>query len=148
VSVRILLLAAAGALVLAAAAADAAPRKPAPAGFRVSGRAAGRLAPGGSLSIDLRLRNRRPFALRITALTVAVRAASRPGCRPRANFATRPYRGRPVVLPAKAVRTLSGLHISRGLWPQVIMRDTAARQDACAGARLSLRFAGVAGRAR
>jgi len=147
-SARILLLAAAGALVFAAAAADAATRKPAPAGFTVSGRAAGGLVPGGSLSIDLRLRNGRPFALRVTALTVAVRAASHPGCTPRANFATRPYRGRPVVVPAKAVRTLSGLRISRRLWPRVVMRDTAGRQDTCAGARLSLRFTGVAGRAR
>lgn len=145
---RILILAAAGALVAAVAVADAAPRKPAPAGFLVSGRPAGSLAPGGSVSIDLRLSNRRPFALRVTALTVAVRAASRPGCTPRANFATRPYGGRPVVVPPKAVRTLSGLRIGRRLWPRVVMRDTAARQDACAGARLSLRFAGVARRAR
>jgi hypothetical protein len=147
-SARILLLAAVGALAAAAAVADAAPRTPAPAGFTVSGRAAGRLVPGGALSIDLRLRNGRPFALRVTALTVAVRAASRPGCAPHANFATRPYRGRPVVVPPKAVRTLSGLRISRSLWPRVIMRDTAALQGACAGARLVLRFAGVARRAR
>jgi hypothetical protein len=147
-SARILLLAAAGALVFAAAAADAAARTPASAGFTVSGRAAGRLVPGGSLPIDLRLRNRRPFPLRVTALTVAVRAASRPGCTPRANFATLPYRGRPVVVPPKAVRTLSALRISRRLWPRVVMRDTAVRQDACAGARLSLRFAGVAARSR
>jgi hypothetical protein len=145
---RMLILAAAGTLVVAAAVADAAQRTPASPGFTLAGRAAGRLVPGGSLSIDLRLRNRRPFALRVTALTVAVRAASRPGCTPRANFTTRRYRGRPVVVPAKAVRTLSGLRISRRLWPRVVMRDTAARQGACAGALLSLRFAGVARRAR
>lgn len=147
-SARTLVLAAAGALVAAAAVADAAPRKPAPAGFSVSGRPVGRLVPGRSLPIDLRLENRRPFALRVTVLTVAVRAAARPGCAPRANFAARPYRGRPLLVPPRAVRTLSGLGVSRSLWPRVAMRDTAVSQDACAGARVTLRYAGVARRAR
>lgn len=147
-SMRCLLLAAAGALLAAAAVADAAPGRTATAGFAISGRPAGGLVPGGSRVIDLRLANRRPFPLRVTALTVAVRSVSRAGCRARANFTTRPYRGRPIVLPAKAVRTLAGLRIRRALWPRVAMRNTAARQDACAGARLSLRYAGIARRAR
>lgn len=147
-SARILALAAAGALVAAAAVADAAPRRSVAAGFTISGRPAGSLAPGGSRPIDLRLTNRHPFALRVTALTVAVSAAGRPGCAPRANFAARPYSGRPFVLPAKAARTLRGLGIRRPLWPRVAMRDTAAAQDACAGARLTLRYAGAARRAR
>jgi hypothetical protein len=146
-SARMLVLAAAGALLTAAAVADAAPR-PSAVGFAVSGRPAGRLVPGGELPIDLRLINRRPYALRVTALRVAVAAVSRAGCLARANFATRAYRGRPIVLPARAARTLTGLGVPRSLWPRVAMRDTAGRQDACAGARLSLRYTGSARRAR
>lgn len=146
-SARILVLAAAGALLVAATAADAASRARA-AGFTVSGRPAGRLAPGRSFPIDVRLVNRRRFAIRVTAVGVAVRAVSRRGCRPRANFVTRPYRGRPIVLPPHAARTLAGLGVRRALWPRIGMRDTAARQDACAGARLALRYSGVARRAR
>lgn len=147
-SARTLVLAAAGGLLVAAAVADAAPRGRTAPGFAVSGTPAGRLAPGRGVPIDLRLANRRAYALRITALTVAVRAASRPGCGVRANFAARAYRGRPIVVPAKAVRTLRGLRIPRALWPRIAMRDLGAAQDACAGARLSLRYAGVARRAR
>lgn len=147
-STRTLVLAAAGALVAAAAVADAAPRRTAAAGFTVSGRATGRLVPGAALPIDLRLTNRRAYALSVTALTVVVRAVGRPGCGVRANFATRPYRGRPIVLPPRAARTLAALGISRALWPRVAMRDTRVSQDACAGARLSLRFGGLARRAR
>jgi hypothetical protein len=147
-SARALVLAAAGALFVAAAVADASARRPAAAGLTISGRASGRLVPGGALPIDLRLTNRRPYALRVRALTVAVRAASRRGCAARANFATLPYRGRPVVLPARATRTLAALRIRRALWPRIVMRDRAVSQDACAGARLTLRYAGVAGRTR
>jgi hypothetical protein len=145
-SVRTLILAA-GALLAAGAVADAAPRHTA-AGFAVSGRAAGRLVPGAQLPIDLRLTNRRPFRLRVTALTVAVRAADRPGCAVAANFSVRAYRGRPLVLRARSSRTLGALGVSPALWPRIGMRDTAAAQDACAGARLELRYAGTARRAR
>jgi hypothetical protein len=148
VSARTLALAAAGALVAAAAVADAAPRRSLAAGFAIAGRAAGSLAPGRSRPIDLRLTNRHPFALRVTSLSVSVSAAGRPGCAPRANFATRPYSGRPFVVPAKAARTLGGLRIPRWHWPRVTMRDTAAPQNACAGAGLTLRYTGAARRAR
>jgi hypothetical protein len=146
-SAHMLVLAAAAALLVAAAVADAAPR-PSAVGFAVSGRPAGRLVPGGALPIDLRLANHRPYALRVTALRVAVAGVSRPGCGARANFATRPYRGRPIVIPPKSARTLAGLGLPPALWPRVAMRDTAGSQDACAGARLSLRYSGTARRAR
>jgi hypothetical protein len=145
---RILILAAAGGLLVAGAVADATPRHRAAVGFAVSGRPAGRLAPGRTLPIDLRLQNRRPFALRVTALSVTVRAVSRPRCGVRANFTVRPYRGRPVVLPARAARTLRALGVRRALWPRIAMRDSAVSQAACAGARLSLRYSGTARRAR
>jgi hypothetical protein len=139
----------AGAAGAAAAAAAGGPRA-GRAGFAIAGRPAGRLAPGSGAPIDLRLTNRRHFAVRVTRLVVSVRAiAGHRGCGLGANFRIVPFRGRyPITLPAGRSRTLAQLGYPAGRWPRVEMRETGRNQDACAGARLALAYSGRARRAR
>ena len=140
-----LLVAAAG-----AAAAASAHRRPARAGLGIAGRPAGRLSPGAGVPIDLRLTNRRRFALRVIRVTVSIRAkTSRRGCDARRNFRVRPLRLRHALrLGPGRSRTLAQLGYGRGRWPRIVMRDTAVNQAACAGARVALRYAATARRAR
>jgi hypothetical protein len=147
-SARAAILTAAAALLAAAAVAGAAPRQRPGPGFAIAGRPVGTLAPGRALPIDVGLSNRRPYPLRISRITVAVRSVSGRGCAAGANFRAVPYRGRPIRLAPWATRTLAGIGIRRALWPRVAMLDTRVSQDACAGARLVLRYAGSARRAR
>ena len=141
-----LLLAVAG----AAAAASAAHRRPARAALGIAGRPAGRLSPGIGVPIDLRLTNRRRFALRVIRVTVSIRAkTSRRGCDTRRNFRVRPLMLRhPLRLGPGRSRTHAQLGYGRGRWPRIVMRDTPVNQAACAGARVALRYVATAWRAR
>ena len=140
-----LLVAAAG-----AAAAASAHHRPARAGLGIAGRPAGRLAPGAGVPIDLRLTNRRRFVLRVIRVTVSIRAkTSRRGCDARRNFRVRPLTLRHALrLGPGRSRTLAQLGYGRRLWPRIVMRDTPVNQAACAGARVALRYAATARRAR
>jgi hypothetical protein len=140
-----LAVAAAGAAMAASASHPHAPA----AGFAIGGRVSGRLVPGARLPIDLRLINRRHFALRITRLAVSVRAVTtRPGCSGR-NFRVLGFRGRyPIRLPGGRSRTLAQLGYPTGRWPRVEMLETHRDQDACAGARITLVYSGSARRTR
>jgi hypothetical protein len=107
----------------------------------------GRLAPGGRVPIDLRLTDRRPFALRITRLVVTVRGVTPRGCAPRRNFRAFPFRGRtPIVLRPGRSRTLAQLGYPAARWPGVAMIDTASDQAACRGARVALAYVATARR--
>jgi len=68
--------------------------------------------------------------------------------------ARRNFRVRALVLrralrlgPGRS-RTLAQLGYPRSRWPRIVMRDTAVNQAVCAGARVALRYAATARRAR
>ncbi len=131
-----------------ATAAGAKHRAPAP-GIAVAGRPTGKLAPGVRLPLNLRLTDRRPFALRVTRLVVTVRGVTRPGCAARRNFRALPFRGRyPIRLRPGRSRTLAQLGYPAARWPAVAMLDTVADQTACRGAQVALAYAATARRAR
>ena len=83
-------------------------------------------------------------------VTVSIRAkTSRRGCDARRNFRVRPLLLRHALrLGPGRSRTLVQLGYGRGLWPRIVMRDTPVNQAACAGARVALRYAATARRAR
>ena len=123
-------------------------RGPAPGGFRVTG-TVGPLAPGLSYGLDLRLSNRHTFALgiRTLAVTLAVdRDHAAAGCVGAQNFAIAPLppSAFPITLGPRRSRRLSQLGVRR--LPVVGMRALATNQDACKGARLTLKFVGRARR--
>jgi hypothetical protein len=119
-------------------------------GVAISGRPSGALAPGRRVPIDLRLTDRRPFALRITRLVVTVRGViPRRGCAAGRNFRALPFRGRyPIVLRPGRGRTLAQLGYPAARWPDVAMLDTGSDQAACRGAHVTLAYAATASRAR
>jgi hypothetical protein len=118
----------------------------------ISGRLARPLRPGTSGRLDLRLANRRPFAVWVTRLRIRVsvdRRHRRAGCSARRDFAVRQLsrRAHPLRLPARRARRLSRLRVKR--LPGVAMRNLrTVNQDACKGAKLRLRYTGTARRAR
>lgn len=134
----------------AAAAATSTHRRPTRPALGIAGRPAGRLSPGAGVPIDLRLTNRRRFALRVTRVTVSIRArTSRRRCDARRNFRVRALvLRRALRLGPGRSRTLAQLGYPRSRWPRIVMRDTAVNQAACAGARVALRYAATARRAR
>ena len=147
---------AACALVLAATAAvgaEAARRTDAPnparaTGFAITGGLQLPTYPGASLPLDLELRNPHGHTLRVTRISVELvvdAAHTRAGCDRQLEF-------RQVRMPARAypirLRPRQRVRLSRlGLpLPRVVMLDRPVNQDACKGARLHFRYAGVARR--
>lgn len=109
--------------------------------YVISGNATTALHPGTSSTIDLRFQN--PNSQRITipsgAITVTIGAPGR-GCPAHRNFEVVHTLTASITVPANATRTLSALGVPPAEWPVVEMKDTAATQDACAGATLPLRY--------
>jgi hypothetical protein len=150
------LLAVAGTLLGGVAFAAMAPPKPhrtAPAGprFKVSGNVIGRLHPGAATRVRLKVANPNGFAIVVKSLgatTSVDRAHARSGCRAQENFflapGSRPRR--PLRLRPHAVVRFVGVRAARA--PQVVMRDLKSNQDACKGARITLRYRGTAVRVR
>jgi hypothetical protein len=143
------------ALASAALAVRAVVRRPADAPhgqrtFVIAGNLRGPLWPGSSQRLNLRLTNRTRYRLWITRLRIGVsvdRAHGRAGCSPRRDFAVRQLERRayPFALERHSRRRLSSLGIRR--LPRVAMRNLAhVNQDACKGARLRLRYRGLARR--
>ena len=117
--------------------------------FKIAGDLPRPLVPGAAQPLNLRLTNRRRFALGITKLSVAVAVDARgakAGCAAAANFTvTRLAKDAyPIRLRARRTRTLRALGIRRV--PVVVMRNLASNQDACQDVRLSFRYAGRARR--
>jgi hypothetical protein len=140
----------AGAAAAGVAAAAGGTHRAAGPGIAVAGRPSGALVPGRRVPIDLRLTDRRPFAVRITRLVVTVRGVTpRRGCAALRNFRALPFRGRsPIVLHPGRSRTLAQLGYPAARWPGVAMLDTRSDQAACRGAHVALAYAATARRAR
>jgi hypothetical protein len=115
--------------------------------FQIGGDLATPLYPGGGAPLDLVLSNPHDFDLRVTALSVQMRAGTtNPGCESDANYAVTQYSGGyPLVLHPGSTR-LSALVSNSSVWPQVSMHDLPTNQDACKDARLSLDYEGLATR--
>lgn len=116
--------------------------------FRIDGDAAKPLSPGRSATINVRFTNPRNSPLRVTRLRVWVRAVSAPNADEhhpcwRRDFAVRQARpGFAVSVAARATRSLRGLGVPRGSWPQVRMVNRPVNQDGCKGASITLGYRG------
>lgn len=115
--------------------------------FPISGDLTTPLYPGGGAPLDLVLTNPHRFDIRVTALSVTVRAGTtNPGCSGDANFAVTQYSGGyPLVLRPGSTR-LSALVSNSASWPQVSMHNLPTNQDACKNTRLFLDYEGLATR--
>ncbi len=115
-----------------------------PAGFKTTGKLALPLRPGTSQALDLRLTNPHKWDLRVVRLSIAIsvdRAHEAAGCRRGTQFrqVRIPPRFYPLRLRARSTRTLRQLGVKYP--PRIVMRDLPRNQDACKGAKLTLRFA-------
>jgi hypothetical protein len=115
--------------------------------FPIGGDLTTLLHPGGGAPLDLVLTNPHSFDIRVTALSVSVRAATtEAGCSGNANYAVTQYGGGyPLVLHPGST-WLSELAPNSSAWPRVSMHDLPTNQDACKNARLSLDYRGLATR--
>lgn len=118
--------------------------------FVIRGTPAPLLMPGVPAPVDLRLTNPHRYVLSVGYLEVRVVAVQAPEadtahpCTP-ADFSVRQYSGPyGIRLPASRTRTLSGLGIPPGRWPQVTLEDRAVNQDGCKNSAYTLRFTGTA----
>lgn len=118
--------------------------------YSISGDVTDPLEPGTPRGIDLTVTN--PFALplRLTGLSVKIRALSAPRATPAlpctaADFSVQQYSGAyPVVIPALSARSLEGLGIPVAAWPQVAIVDRTSNQDGCQGASVTLAYDALA----
>jgi hypothetical protein len=109
--------------------------------FPIGGDLTTPLYPGGGAPLDLVLTNPHSFDVRVTALSVHVRAGTtNPDCDGDANYAVTQYSGGyPLVLQPGSTR-LSALVSNSSAWPRVSMHDLPTNQDACKLARLFLDY--------
>ncbi len=104
-----------------------------------------RLYPGASpVPIDPSLRNQSGFPLKVTQLTIRVRAVSAPHATPTlpcttADFATTNYTGHAFVAPSGS-STIGHDHVPKTQWPTVAMLNRPVDQDGCMGATLELSY--------
>lgn len=118
--------------------------------FTVGGAVAPLLAPGIGGPLRLRVRNPHGYAIDITSLVVSVaRGSTHHGCDGRIELAV----GQSNVTSGGAVLHLPAhgtIRLPRGgaTAPFLRMRNRPVNQDACKGARFTLRYSGVARRAR
>lgn len=119
--------------------------------FTIRGTLPGRLSPGTSLPIDLRLTNPHRTKLRVRNLAVRVTGVHAPEAdvsRPctTGDFTVVPLSAAQgiITLPASSTRSLSGLGVAAGRWPRVGMINRSVNQDGCKHATLTLGFTGVA----
>lgn len=115
--------------------------------FTISGELTGLLFPGRTLPLDLTLMNPNKKTLSVTNLTVTVKSVlgatgSTPACTT-GDYAVTQYNGPyPLVVPGLSSRSLTGLGVSSGQWPQVTLRNTNLNQDRCKGAIVTLSYSG------
>ncbi|MEO8093871.1 MAG: hypothetical protein ABI632_02955 [Pseudolysinimonas sp.] len=119
--------------------------------FTIGGTLSQQLKPGDQYPLDLTLSNLTSSALNATNLQVSITgitapnaSASRP-CSLADFYAVQVASGFSVVLAANETTSLSARGIPSAQWPQIGMTNTAANQDGCKGATLTLTFSGTAG---
>lgn len=116
--------------------------------FAISGNLAGSLAPGVAVPLDLTLTNPNNQKLSITNLSVTIKSVTKAANAPAgscstSDYAVTQYSGPyPLAVAANATTRLSAQVSSNTKWPQVRMLDTAANQDGCKGATVTLAYSG------
>jgi len=109
--------------------------------------------PGIDQPLDLSFTNTTGISLKVTTVIITIDpSTTRAGvvnadCVGPTNFAETRRFSTPLVVPAHATRTLSGLHVAPSLWPRVGMIDLPVNQDACKGTTFTLHYAGTAAKA-
>jgi hypothetical protein len=115
--------------------------------FSISGNLSDLLAPGVGRPLNLTLTNPNNQAIAVNNLTVTIKSVSKASTAPAgscttADYAITQYSGPyPLSVPANGSATLSGL-APQSKWPFVRMLNTAANQDGCKGATLTLAYSG------
>jgi hypothetical protein len=114
--------------------------------FSIDGDTTEPISPGVMRPIDLAFTNPYRHAVRVTDLRVVVRSVDAPRadaqhpCGPD-DFTVRQVAGNAeIALGSGSTSTLSRLHLSRDVWPQVGMHNRATNQDGCKGASLTLAY--------
>lgn len=115
--------------------------------FFVSGNAMSSLSPGRAVPINVTVKNPNSYSVTLTSVDLTVTSVTAPRATPSrpctmADFATQSFNGS-LVVPA-GTSTLQDNGLPQSQWPTVMLRDTAANQDGCKGASLSLDFQGIA----
>ena len=108
----------------------------------------GLLSPGHGGAIPLRIENPYPYAISVTDVRVTVDGgSSHVGCDGQTDLAVRQSNmvdgARAIEVPANAAVTLPAGNASA---PVLSMRNRATNQDACKGARFTVRYSAVARR--
>lgn len=120
--------------------------------FLISGaHLASPLRPGTSQTLDLRLTNPHRYSLAVSKLTVAVvvdRAHARAGCDGRRDFRSTGVPSSSYPIRLRPRRTVSLRRLGVRTLPRVAMVALPRNQDACKGARLTLKLSGSARRWR
>jgi large repetitive protein len=113
--------------------------------FTVTGNASGPLAPGVSRTLTITVANPNTVPIEVTALTVAVAAASsNAGCDGPTNLQltqSNVSSANPLAIPAKGSIAVPAGAVSA---PAVLMRDLPVNQDACKNASFTFTYSGSA----
>jgi uncharacterized membrane protein len=113
--------------------------------FGITGNLGTALYPGTKGALDLSLTDPYNFDLKVTNLTVAVRATTnKAGCSGTQNFAVDQFSGDYPLTIHPGTTSLSSLVSASSKWPQVRMLNLSSNQDACKNATLNLDYSGSA----
>ena len=117
--------------------------------FSISGGPARLMAPGVTQPLDLVITNANDFPIEVTRIAATVQDATTKGgelnraCVGSKHMnVSRAFTG-PVVVPAKATKSLSQLGTSVEQWPLISMLNLTSNQDACKGTTFELTYAGT-----
>jgi hypothetical protein len=121
--------------------------QPSPA-YTIAGSLPQQLHPGDEYPLDLTLTNLGNAAMTVVGLHVAISHVTAPNATPSRpctvnDFAaTQVANGFSVALGSFESTSLSARGVPSSQWPQISMLNTAANQDGCKGATLTLSFSG------
>jgi hypothetical protein len=93
--------------------------------------------------MDVSIYNPNPEAINIPSSGITVTISGAPALCPSGSFAMTKGLTAGVSVPAGATMSLSDLGVSSSDWPIISMIDIGTNQDACAGATLTLTWAGT-----
>lgn len=115
--------------------------------FKIAGDLPGPALPGATHALDLRVTNPHRYGLWVKDVRIEIFVDpmhAKAGCDRRANFRATPLTTHRFRLPPRRTTTLRQAGV-RAL-PTVQMLDLPRQQDACQGAKLTLRYSGRAER--
>lgn len=120
-----------------------------PLSFKLSGNLPGATRPGVSHPLDLLVTNPHRHSLGITRISVSIivdQAHLNAGCRRRRDFRSVPMPPSSYPIRVRPRRTLTLRQLGVRVLPRVEMLRLPLNQDACRGARLTLKYGGRARR--